>query len=75
MYAIMKTGGKQYRVQKDDVFKVEKIRAEVGDTVTFDEVMAVGGESLVVGSPYVEGASVQAEVLEQGKNAPWPWMQ
>ncbi|MBQ6582742.1 MAG: 50S ribosomal protein L21 [Mogibacterium sp.] len=68
MYAIIKTGGKQYRVQENDVFKIEKIQAEPGDTVTFDEVMAVGGESLTVGAPYVAGAAVQAEVLEQGKN-------
>lgn len=68
MYAIIKTGGKQYRVQKDDVFKIEKINAEAGDTVTFDEVIAVGGDSLTVGTPFVEGYAVQAEVLEQGKN-------
>ncbi len=68
MYAIIKTGGKQYRVQKDDVFKIEKINAEAGDTVTFDEVLAVGGDTLTVGTPCVEGCAVQAEVLEQGKN-------
>jgi large subunit ribosomal protein L21 len=68
MYAIIKAGGKQYRVQKDDVFKIEKINAEAGDTVTFDEVLAVGGDSLTVGTPFVEGYTVQAEVLEQGKN-------
>ena len=68
MYAIIKTGGKQYRVQKDDVFKIEKINAEAGDTVTFDEVIAVGGDTLTVGTPLVEGYAVQAEVLEQGKN-------
>ncbi len=68
MYAIIKAGGKQYRVQKDDVFKIEKINAEAGDTVTFDEVLAVGGDSLTVGTPFVEGYAVQAEVLEQGKN-------
>ena len=48
MYAIIKTGGKQYRVQKDDVFKIEKINAEAGDTVTFDEVIAVGGDTLII---------------------------
>lgn len=68
MYAIIKTGGKQYRVQKDDVFKIEKINAEAGDTVTFDEVIAVGGDTLTVGTPFVEGTAVHAEVVEQGKN-------
>ena len=68
MYAIIETGGKQYRVQKDDVFKVEKIKAEVGETVTFTNIVAIGGDSLTVGTPYVEGAAVQAEVLEHGKN-------
>lgn len=68
MYAIIKTGGKQYRVQKDDVLKIEKVKAAAGDTITFDEVVAVGGEELVVGTPFVAGCAVQAEVLEQGKN-------
>ena len=67
MYAIIKTGGKQYRVQKDDVFKVEKLDVEVGSTVVFDEVLAVGGDELLVGEA-VKGYSVAAEVLEQGKN-------
>ncbi len=68
MYAIIKTGGKQYRVQENDELKIEKIDANIGDVVTFDEVLAVGGDSLVVGTPFVEGCAVQAEVLEQGKN-------
>ena len=68
MYAIIQTGGKQYRVQEGDEFKVEKLVAEVGETVVFDEVVAVGGDKLIVGTPFVEGYSVQAEVLEQGKN-------
>lgn len=68
MYAIIKTGGKQYRVQKDDELKIEKIDANVGDVVTFDEVLVVGGDELVVGTPFVAGCAVQAEVLEQGKN-------
>ena len=67
MYAIIKTGGKQYRVQKDDVFKVEKLDVEVGSTVVFDEVLAVGGDELLVGDA-VKGYAVSAEVLEQGKN-------
>ena len=67
MYAIIKTGGKQYRVQENDVLKVEKLNAAVGETVTFDEVVAVGRDKLQVGTPFVEGCAVQAEVLEQGK--------
>ena len=67
MYAIIKTGGKQYRVQKDDVFKVEKLDVEVGSTVVFDEVLAVGGDELLVGDA-VKGYAVSVEVLEQGKN-------
>jgi large subunit ribosomal protein L21 len=67
MYAIIETGGKQYRVQNDDVLRVEKIKAEAGETVTFDKVIAVGGDTLKVGNPYVEGMAVQAEVLGQGK--------
>lgn len=65
MYAIIKTGGKQYRVQENDVLKVEKLSAAVGETVIFDEVVAVGGDKLQVGTPLVEGCAVQAEVLEQ----------
>ena len=67
MYAIIRTGGKQYRVQENDEFRVEKLDAQVGDKVVFDEVVAVGGDELVVGTPLVEGCVVEAEVLEQGK--------
>ena len=67
MYAIIKTGGKQYRVQMEDEFRVEKLDAQVGDKVVFDQVVALGGDELVVGTPFVEGCAVQAEVLEQGK--------
>ncbi|MBE6020042.1 MAG: 50S ribosomal protein L21 [Clostridiales bacterium] len=67
MYAIIMTGGKQYRVQQGDEFRVEKLDAEVGDTVVFDKVVAVGGDKLVAGTPFVEGCAVEAEVLEQGK--------
>ena len=67
MYAIIMTGGKQYRVQQGDEFRVEKLDAEVGDKVVFDKVVAVGGDKLVAGSPFVEGCTVEAEVLEQGK--------
>ncbi|MEZ5824059.1 MAG: 50S ribosomal protein L21 [Geminicoccaceae bacterium] len=68
MYAVIKTGGKQYRVAKNDVIKVEKLEAEAGSTIDLDEVLLVGGDGeAVVGSPRVEGASVKAEVLEQIK--------
>ena len=67
MYAIIKTCGKQYRVQQDDELRIEKIDAQVGDKIVFDEVMAVGGDKLIVGAPFVEGYTVTAEVLEQGK--------
>lgn len=68
MYAIIETGGKQYRVAEGDVVKVELLAAEVGDTVAIDRVLAVGeGDSLKVGNPTVAGSSVQAKVLEHGK--------
>lgn len=67
MYAIIKTGGKQYRVQQGDEFKIEKLDAKVGEKVVFDEVVAVGGDKLIVGNPLVSGYVVNAEVLEQGK--------
>ncbi len=68
MYAVIETGGKQYRVTEGDVINVEKLDAEVGKAVTIKEVLVVEkeGETLV-GAPYVTGASVKAEVLENGK--------
>ena len=67
MYAVVKTGGKQYRVQEGDVLFVEKLDAEVESTVELTEVLAVGGETLKVGTLVVEGAKVVAKVLAQGK--------
>ena len=67
MYAVIKTGGKQYRVAKNEVIKVERLDGEVGASVTFPEVLMVGGDSPVVGTPTVAGASVTATVLEQAK--------
>ena len=67
MYAIIKTGGKQYKVQQGDEFKVEKLDAKVGEKVVFGEVLAVGGDKLIVGNPLVDGYVVNAEVVEQGK--------
>ena len=69
MYAIVKTGGKQYVVRVGDCVKVEKLTAGIGDSVTLGQVLYVGGDSPVAGSPWVEGASVTAEVLAQGKDA------
>lgn len=69
MFAVIKTGGKQYTVAADDLLKVEKLDAEAGSSVTFDEVLMVGnGTDTTVGAPTVEGASVVAEVVEQGRN-------
>ena len=68
MYAVVKTGGKQYRVEKNDVIKVEKLAGEAGSTVSLDTVLLVNdGKASTVGSPVVEGAVVEAEVLEQGR--------
>lgn len=68
MYAIVETGGKQYRVEEGQVLLVEKLEKEVGQPVTFDRVLMIGGESVKVGSPYIEGAFVVGQVLEQGKH-------
>lgn len=67
MYAIIKTGGKQYKVSEGDIISVEKLGAEDGATVTFEEVLAVSDGELKVGTPVVEGASVTATVIEEGK--------
>ena len=66
MYAIIATGGKQYKVSEGDVIKVEKIDAEAGNTVTFDQVIAVSDTTLKVGAD-VANASVTATVMEQGR--------
>ncbi|MDX2308784.1 MAG: 50S ribosomal protein L21 [Hyphomicrobium sp.] len=66
MYAVIKTGGKQYRVAKDDVVTIEKLDAEAGSTVEFTDVLMVGeGESVKVGKPTLAGAKVTAELVEQ----------
>ena len=67
MFAVIKTGGKQYRVAAGDKLKVEKIKGEPGEIVQFGEVLVVGGDSPTLGAPTVAGASVAAEVLEQGR--------
>ena len=63
MYAIIATGGKQYKVSEGDVIKVEKLDAEVGAKVTFDNVLLVGGDTVKVGTPTVDGAKVEASVV------------
>lgn len=68
MFAIIKTGGKQYKVSEGDIIKVEKIEAKSGDKIEFDQVLMVAGDDVKVGSPVVEGAKVQAEVLDQKKD-------
>ncbi|MDD7306346.1 MAG: 50S ribosomal protein L21 [Peptoniphilaceae bacterium] len=69
MYAIIKTGGKQYKVSEGDLVRVEKLNAEVGDTVEFDEVLMVkSDDDIKVGTPLVENAKVSATVKDQAKN-------
>jgi large subunit ribosomal protein L21 len=63
MYAVIKTGGKQYRVSPGDILRVEKLPADKGSTVTFSEVLMVGGDTVRVGAPTVAGASVLASVV------------
>lgn len=68
MFAVIKTGGKQYRVTAEDVLKVEKVAGEAGDIVEFSEVLMVGeGADATIGSPTVDGACVAAEIVEQGR--------
>ena len=66
MYAVFKTGGKQYRVEQGDKLRVEKLPGSVGDAVTFDQVLLVGGEALKLGKPLVGGAKVTAKIVGQG---------
>ena len=68
MYAIIETGGKQYKVQKDDILAVEKLSAKGGDKVQFNSVLLTGGKEVRVGDPLVKGAGVQATVIDQIKS-------
>ena len=69
MYAVIETGGKQYKVNEGDIVFIEKLEAEEGSSVTFDKVLAVAnGSDLKVGAPYLEGASVTANVVKNGKS-------
>ncbi len=67
MFAVLKTGGKQYRVKSGDMLRVEKLAAEAGETVQFNDILMLGGDSPVVGAPMIDGACVQAEVIDQIK--------
>lgn len=68
MYAIVQTGGKQYKVAQDEIINVEKLDVKVGEKVNLDVLMLVDGEKVVNGNPFVKNAEVVAEVVEQGKS-------
>ena len=65
MFAVIKTGGKQYKVKSGDILRVEKLESDAGASVQFDEVLMLGGDKAVIGTPFVDGAAVQAEVIDQ----------
>jgi len=67
MYAVFKTGGKQYRVAQGDKVRVEKLLGNVGDSVSFDQVLLVGGDALKIGMPTIAGAKVQAKIVAQDR--------
>ena len=67
MFAVFKTGGKQYRVAPDDVLKIDKVKGEPGEIVAFGEVLVVGGDGVTLGAPTIAGATVAAEVLDQAR--------
>ncbi len=68
MYAVIKTGGKQYKVSEGDLLKVEKIDGAVGETVEIDQVLMVGGAEVKIGTPLVPGAKVKAQIVAQEKD-------
>ncbi|NIQ97919.1 MAG: 50S ribosomal protein L21 [Desulfuromonadales bacterium] len=68
MYAVIKTGGKQYKVSEGDLLKVEKLAGEVGESIELGEVLMVGGEEVKIGTPLLSGAKVTAKIMEQGKD-------
>ena len=68
MYAVIKTGGKQYKVAEGDFLKVENLDSAVGDTIEFNEVLMIGGEATKIGAPVVSGAKVTAKVAVQGRD-------
>lgn len=68
MYAVIKTGGKQYKVAEGEFLKVEKLAGAVGDSIEFSEVLMLGGAKLAIGAPLVAGAKVAAKIASQGKD-------
>ncbi len=68
MYAVIKTGGKQYKVSEGDQVKVEKLEGAVGDSIELTEVLMVGGEEVKIGAPLLPGAKVKAQIVEQDKD-------
>ncbi|GFE62171.1 MULTISPECIES: 50S ribosomal protein L21 [Geobacteraceae] len=68
MYAVIKTGGKQYKVSEGEFLKVEKLDGNIGDSIEFAEVLMVGGEKVAIGAPLVAGATVTAKIAAQGKD-------
>ena len=68
MFAVLKTGGKQYKVKSGDLLRIEKICADAGETVQFNDVLVLGGKETIVGDPLVGGAAVQAKVIDQIKS-------
>ena len=67
MYAIIATGGKQYKVSEGDIITIEKLGVDAGEKVTFDQVLAVSGDDMKVGNPTVAGATVEASVIKEGR--------
>ena len=68
MYAIIETGGKQYKVEQGDVIYIEKLNNVAGSNIEFDKILAIGGESMTVGNPIVSGAKVSGTILDHGKS-------
>jgi large subunit ribosomal protein L21 len=68
MFAVVKTGGKQYKVQSGDILRVERLAANAGDKVQFNQILMLGGDKTVLGAPLVVGAAVQADVIDQIKS-------
>ena len=67
MYAVIKTGGKQYRVAAGDKLRVEKLAGNVGESITFGEVLMIGGDAVTIGQPLVKGAKVEAKIIAQDR--------
>jgi len=68
MYAVIKTGGKQYRVSEGDVLRVEKLPGDVGASIDLDEVLMLGGDSMKIGTPTISGAKVSAQIVAQDRS-------